>query len=115
MKIKYLLVLLFLFCLSCRDKKMPDEKFDKTRWATKIDEEYPYRNSMLNDLMMHHELHGVKRDSILDMLGAPTRSDTFYLFYRIAQEHLGSLPIHTKTLVIKFKSDSTVEWRKIHE
>ena len=94
---------------------MKPQKFDKTKWSTRDEQDYPYRDNMLNDLMTNQRLHGLKRDSLINLLGAPDRLDSSYLFYRIAQERVGSFPIHTKTLVIKLTKDSTVEWRKIHQ
>ena len=70
---------------------------------------------MLKDLMTNHELHGVKKDELVNLLGPPTRTDSSYLFYLIVQERFGFLTLHTKTLVIKLADDSTVTWLKIHE
>ena len=115
MKIKYLLILFLSVCFSCKPKRQPDEKFDKAKWAVNVDDEYLYRNLMINDLMSHHELHGLKKDKIIEMLGEPNRIDSSYLFYTVFWDHIGPLTVHTKTLVIKFGNDRTVEWRKIHE
>ncbi len=119
MKIKKLLILFCLCFLACNNAKLENqakqEKFDKVKWATKDKMDYPYRDNMLNDVMSHYELHGLKKDSLINLFGSPDRSDSSYLFYTIAQERLGFFPIHTKTLVIKLTKDKTVEWRKIHE
>ena len=104
-----------LCCLSCHHAKQPEkETFDKTKWAIKVDADYPYRDKMLTNLMTY-ELHGIKQDSILKLLGTPDNVDTDYIFYNIAQERMSGFTLHTKTLVIKFKKDSTLEWRKIHQ
>lgn len=113
MQIKKLLLLLLLCCVAC--KRVSEEKFDTVKWKTKHEMDYPYRNNMLNDLMAHYELHGLKLDELVALLGYPDRSDSGYLFYTIAQERWGFFPLHTKTLVIKLTRDSAVEWRKIHE
>jgi hypothetical protein len=83
----------------------------------KNEKTYPYRDQMLKDLIADRRLTGIKRDSILRMLGEPTRTDSNYLFYTVAQEFLGKIPVplHTRSLVIKFTGDSTVQWVKIHE
>jgi len=96
------------------DKNNP-VKFDKTKWLTKEDDAYPYRNEMLDDLINNITLKGLKKDELIDLLGPPTRTDADYLFYTIAQPHIGILTLSNKSLVIKLTSDSTVEWRKIHE
>jgi hypothetical protein len=118
MQTRNLLVLLVLLCLACKHKEGnagKQQKFDKIKWSATKDGEYINRNQMLKDLIENYEWHGLKEDSILHLLGSPDRIDTGYLFYTIAQEHIGSFPLHTKTLVIKFSKDSTVLWRKIHE
>ena len=111
---------LFLCFLSCHNTKQDDikpEKFDKTKWATNNEEEYPYRDLMLTDLIEHQKLKGLKKQEALDLLGEPNKTDNGYLFYTIARQHLGNTPflLHTKTLVLKLNADSAVEWRKIHE
>lgn len=115
MQIRSLIPALLLFCVACKNKKHESpEKFDKTKWAVQDDMNYPYREAMLNDLMNSYELHGVRKDSVYNLLGSPDRADSDYLFYKVAQQRLGYFIVHTKTLVIKLAHD-TVEWRKIHE
>lgn len=92
-----------------------EKKFNKIKWGTKDDKDYPYRDKMLDDLISNVNLKGLKKEEVINMLGQPDRIDNSYLFYRIAQKRMGFFPLHTKTLVIKLTSDSTVEWRKIHE
>ena len=115
MKLTNILLLFILCCFSCKSTKHQEEKFEKTKWATKIDEDYPYRDKMLKDVMANQIPHGLKRSEVINLLGQPSRTDTFYLFYKIVQQRLGAFIFHTKTLVIKLNKDSTVEWRKIHE
>lgn len=114
------LLLLFFACLiACKNSTSGDNRqklaFERIKWTTKDGLDYPYRDKMLDDLMNHYELHGVKKDSLLRLLGSPDRIDSNYLFYQISQQRVGLFPIHTKTLVIKLNSDSALEWRKIHE
>ena len=122
MRSRILLLLFTLSCLACKntgndsfDKK--EEKFDKLKWAIKKENEYPYRDRMLKDFITNYKLSGLKKAAIIDLLGEPSRRDTGYLFYLVSRDFLGSFPVpfHTKTLVIKLKADSTVEWRKIHQ
>jgi len=90
-------------------------KFDKTKWQAKENDTYPYRDQMLDDLIRNVTLKGLKKNELIDLLGQPTRTDAGYLFYTVAQPHLGIVPLSNKSLVIKLSRDSTVEWRKIHE
>lgn len=115
--ILYILILTTFF--SCKN---PHQKstiqslpFDKTKWAIGTNQEYPYRDAMLPDFIEHYEIHGITKDSIIGLLGIPNRTDSGYLYYRIAQQKIGFFPLHTKTLVIKLNNDSLVEWRKIHQ
>jgi hypothetical protein len=124
MRIRYLLTLFLLCCLACNNIKESDKaksetkntiEFDRIKWEKKHDKDYPYRDKMLNDLMTNYELQGVKKDSLVKLLGSPDRIDSSYLFYRIAQKRLGFFPLHTTTLVIKLANDSTVKWVRIHK
>ncbi|MDB5200926.1 MAG: hypothetical protein JWQ27_335 [Ferruginibacter sp.] len=116
--------LFFLLCISgllfsCHNNKAAQEttqeKFDQAKWNEREADDYPYRDKMLTDLLGSKRLKGMQRDTVLAILGEPTRSDSGYLFYRVSQEKLGPLTLHAKTLVIKFAGDSLVEWTKIHE
>ena len=109
------LPLLFWSCSNTTGEAGKLLKFDKNKWAVKQDPDYPYRDKMLSDFMTNYKLHDLKKDSLIHLLGLPDRTDNGYLFYRIAQQRLGIVPLHTKTLVVKLTKDSTVEWRKIHE
>jgi hypothetical protein len=120
------LLLSFFFGMSCNTGTREDNvsagiapetrmEFESTKWKEKKDRDYPHRAAMLDDLVDNEKLKKLKRDEVINMLGEPDRSDTLYLFYRVAQKRLYSWPIHTTTLVIKFKEDSTVHWVKIHQ
>ncbi|HEU5053349.1 MAG TPA: hypothetical protein VFT78_09560 [Hanamia sp.] len=111
----FLLLLITLFIFSCKPQVQRPQKFDKEQWALKKENVHPYRNSMLKDLMNSYDLHGVNKDSVFNLLGSPDRSDNGYLFYGINCQQIGLFTLHTKTLVIKLKPDSTVEWLKIHQ
>ena len=118
MQIRKLLLTFFIASVGCQNKDgQPEQKFDRIKWATKHDREYPYRDKILNDLITNHKLHGIRHDSVLYLLGQPNRTDNGHLFYTIEQKFFPntSWPLHTRTLVIKLARDSTVEWRKIHE
>lgn len=112
-----IMVLLFLASCSSSDQKEStkvDNKFDKQKWAELYDSEFIYRQDMLDDLISNYLQHGMKQDSVMRLLGEPDRIDNGHLFYKISQKKLGFFPLATKTLVIKFKQDSTLEWRKVH-
>lgn len=109
MKTKIYILLLSLCCFACN--KVREEKvvtsttsemaFDKTKWNTKSGTDYPFRNELLKKLRETDTLRHLKQEEIIALLGEPDRIDKEYLFYKIAQKHIGILPVHTKTLVIK--------------
>lgn len=100
--------------MACKQTKQHEEKFDKIKWATQVDKDYPYRDDMLKDLITNGKLHGMNVANLLNLLGKPTRTDSGYLFYMVSQQRLGLFPLHTKSLVIKLSKD-TVLWVKTHE
>lgn len=89
--------------------------FDKTKWAIKKGENYPYRDSMLNDLIETKLVKGLKPNKVIELLGDPERIDTNFMFYLISQEKLGFWPLHKKSLVLELGSDSTVKYNWIHQ
>jgi hypothetical protein len=120
MKIRILMLFLFICCFSCKntsEETIEKEKrelknqmaFDKTKWKTKDGMDYAYRNKMLPYLMSNDTLKRLKKDGVIDLLGQPDRIDNEYLFYTIVQERIQFFPLHTKTLVIKLSNDGTVK------
>lgn len=116
MKTRIYIVLLSLCCLACNNNSVDkserpeaisstDMTFNQTKWNTKDGNDYPYRDKMLEDLRSSDTLRHLKKEEVIALLGQPDRMDKNYLFYRIAQEHIGLLPLHTKTLVIKLAKD----------
>ena len=126
MKTKIWIVFILLGCFACKnnsdENRVTENKenesemvFDKTKWKTKINLDYPYRDIMLNSLFVNDTLKKLKKQEVLNMLGKPDRIDSLYLFYRITQERISFFPLHTKTLVIKLSKDNTVKSVMIHE
>lgn len=102
---------------SCNNKKTDENiyvKFDKLKWQTKEDDTYPYRDAMLEDLIDSVALKGIPYDSLINILGQPDRVNDGHLYYNVSRKEIGVVTLGTKTFVIKLKTDSTVEWRKIH-
>ncbi len=125
MQIRFTLVVIFLVCLGCNRnaEKVAEDlkgtttevKFDKTKWGTKEDSDYPYREIMLHDIVYNDSIRELTKDELLELLGEPDRSNEGHLYYMISQRKLGFWPIKTKTLVIKLTEDNTIDWIKIHE
>jgi len=115
---KNLFFILLISVISCKNKTndKEEQKFNRSKWVIKEGKNYLYRDKMLNDVVYNIKLKGFRKDSVLQLLGQPDRTDTNYFFYIIDQHFFGDVPvpISTKSLVIKFIND-TVEWRKIKE
>lgn len=126
MKANIVSIFLIACCLSCntnREERSENEKntpgsemsFDREKWRVKEGKDYPFREGMLNYLLYNDTLRSQNKYELLDLLGEPDRTNDNYLYYMIEQKRLGSWPVHTKTLVIKFTNDYSIEWIKIHE
>lgn len=125
MRIALFTGMLLLCCYACSDDKTSESdpqiqdseselKFEKSRWSSKDGRDYPFRDQMLSGLIYNDTVRTLNKSEILELLGEPERSSEGHLYYMVAQKRIGSWPLHTKSLVIKFSSD-TIEWMKIHE
>jgi hypothetical protein len=126
MKTRVFIAFLFVCFISCssnREENVENEKntsdsemtFDKEKWRAKDGKDYLFRDRMLNDIAYNDSVRSQNKIEILDLLGEPDRSNENHLYYLIAETRLGFWPLHTKTLVIKFSDDSTIDWIRIHE
>jgi len=113
------IILLFLILTACER----DRKFDKTIWLKQSDvHQYPYRNSMCEDLVKNHKLRGLSYKQLVNLIGEPEKSiidEPNSIYYEILTEYGSDIdPIKTKTLIFKLNSDSTIldfkieEWKK---
>ena len=118
--------ILLVFCLSCNSDRSKDGGngtnppdtdivFDKERWREKEGEDYPFRDQMFRDVLYNDTVRFLGKEELLDLLGEPDRTNENHLYYEITQKRLGSWPLFTKTMVIKFSDSDSIEWIKIHE
>ena len=125
---RFTIFLLFLFISSCSCNKESEEKsspkevsnlteisFDQAKWKVKKGYSYPYRDRMLNNVIYNDSLRSLKKSAIIKELGEPTRINNEYVYYLIEKNKVLFMTLNSKTLVIKFKEDDTVDWMKIHE
>ena len=126
MKIKILIIFLFIFCFACKTggvDNVENQKnnqgneilFDKEKWKTKDGKDYTFRYKMLNDIIYNDTIRTLNKDKLLDLLGEPDYSREGHLYYRINETRLGNWTLKTKTMVIKLVDDKSIEWIKIHE
>src|ERR1700761_3763887 len=114
-------ILLFgiIFFVSCNSHGF-QSKFDRKKWGTKEDWDYPYRDEMLEDLIKHHQLKGLSIRRLEDSLGyLENFTDTDSLYYQVLMDFGSDIdPVHTKYLTFKLNKDSIVtdfsvkEWEK---
>lgn len=128
MKIVFIAILSLSCCMACtsdvesssEDMQVDTNReltFDKERWRIKDGEDYPFRESMLYDVVYNDTVRTLNKEEILELLGEPSyyRDDQSYLYYEIAHKRLFSLSLHTKTMVVKLSEDDSIDWIKIHE
>src|SRR6476620_12023054 len=111
------IALVFIF-FSCKDtvEESPKKTFDKELWNGKdVEDNYSYRDDMLNDLVYNVKLKGLNKQEVTAMLGEADRTNEDYLYYEILSKEVGIFPLHKKFLVLKFDKNNTVEWRKIKD
>ncbi|KAA3636529.1 MAG: hypothetical protein DWQ02_08120 [Bacteroidetes bacterium] len=123
--IVFLLITGFLSCRSdSNDQTEADHNnsntemvFDQEKWKMMEGEDYPFRESMLNDIVYNDTIRTLNRPEILALLGEPSyyRADSNFLYYTITQKRLGTWPLRTKTMVVKFSGSDDIEWIKIAE
>lgn len=108
-----LLLLFLLFCTACSNKDeapKPNIKFERTKWDTKDGVKYTYREQMINDLLNNYNGPGVKKNSVLHLLGEPdVIEEDIFMLYHYEQKHFGSFVLSTQSLVIELATDSTVK------
>ena len=107
-----LLFFLLLFGSACsnKDEVKADIKFERAKWDIKDDDIYTYRKQMVNDLLTNYKWAGIKKDSVIKLLGEPDEieEDTF-LIYNFNQSPFGFAPFSSKQFIIELAADSTVK------
>jgi hypothetical protein len=115
MKTKNQILFILLLCVACVSEPENEMTFDKTKWAEKEGEDYPYRNLMLSNVIYNDTIRNLNKNDVLNLLGEPDRINEGYIYYMINQKRLVFWPLHSKFLVFKFKDKNTIDWIKIHE
>jgi hypothetical protein len=111
---KRLLLIALIGLFSCKD--FEQIKFDKGKWRTKDDMEFPYRNKMLKDLTTNYKLVGLKHSEIIELLGEPNFSDSSSFAYQVIEDYGSDIdPVYTKNLDFEFSKDSMITAFKIEE
>ncbi len=77
MRTKVFIGFLLIRCLACDhrvkgnadDAPVNEMHFDATKWKTEVDKDYPYRDSMLKDLMEDDSIRQLNGNEVLALLG----------------------------------------------
>ena len=117
MSLKTLLLLFPILLVSCqkfeseKDHQPPPvvETFESEKWKIREGEAYPYRASMLGDLMTTDTLRHKTLDEVKELLGEPTRINEGYVYYTVAENKIGLMTLNIKALVLKLSDDGKVE------
>ncbi|MES2645515.1 MAG: hypothetical protein V4717_01475 [Bacteroidota bacterium] len=115
------IVLLYFICLvaittACGHR----QKFEKQKWNEQNETgEYPFRQSMLNDLMEHHGLKGKSYYDVIDLVGEPEKkrnNKSRGLYYNILKKvNQKDEPVYIKNLILRLTWDSVVDELAIEE
>jgi len=117
------LFILFFGCKSDSEKNVENQKnnkesemiFDKEKWKIKDGKDYLFRDKMINDVLYNDTIRMLNKEQLLIQLGNPDYIREGHLYYRIHETRIAYWTLKTKTMVIKLKGNSSVEWIKIHE
>ena len=90
-------------------------EFDEVKWKEKKGLTYPYRDSMLADIVFNDSLRALSKADFINALGEPDRVNGDYLYYTIHRKRLGTWTLRQKSLVVLYEGDSTLVWMKIYE
>ena len=106
-QLRYLILATTVFLLACNSNSQM--AFDSAKWLQKDSTGYPFRDLMLNDLTTQHQLKGLTKQELIELLG---RSENSWeidkeLFYPIVRRY--DEPVHIKWLAIRLDSKSKVE------
>ncbi len=115
--------LLILFVCISLNACSNNKKFNKTQWLQMEDvQQYPFRQSMLQDLTTNYKLKGLTSKQLFNLIGEPQKNlvgDSNEMDYQIHTEYGTDIdPIHTITLAFTIDKDSIIlgyriiEWKK---
>lgn len=92
-------------------------KFDRNKWLQEEDGFFPYRNSMIDDLIKSYKLKGKSLKEIVSLLGQPQSpaDSIFNIFYNVDVKYSGIDPSYTKSLSLQLNKDTIVENFEVEE
>lgn len=109
-------LVLCLGLVGCDSKTNTELTFDPNAWKNAVGAQTELRNKMLRDLLAKHNIVGMSKHEVIELLGEPDRKDRFSsdsgesdFNYNLGPETGGFISIDSDWLTIKFKGDSAIE------
>ena len=113
MRLLNILLLTVIFVGGCKSKgdetPKPDMAFDKSKWNLKSGNgDYTFRSQMVKDILKNYNWAGVKKDSLLQMLGQPNlvEEGSFVYYYEMKPGFIGS---SIEAIKFQVAADSTIK------
>lgn len=105
-----------MICVACHSDNttIRTTKFDQEKWRLKDGNDYLYRAYMVEDIVYNDTIRNVDQKRIIHLLGEPDYIKEEHYYYRISETRIANWPLKTKTMVIRFKIDKSIDWIKIH-
>lgn len=109
--------------IGCNNVTRYGTKFNKSQWDSVGDlHSYPYRESMVEDLIAHHKIKGLTYHQLIDSLGQPDNYGDIHdsIRYDIVTNYGYLDPKSGKYLAIGLNKDSVatglkvVDWKNRH-
>jgi len=115
-KLKIPVVFCFLILASLAGCKRTNGVFTTQKWLEGDGLKFPLRDELLDDLVQHHKLKGVKYNEIQHLLGYPDGQDSESFYYQVV-ETLTNMhkPEHIKKLVFYMGKDSVITRFEVYD
>ncbi len=114
-KILSVLLVTVLTTISCHQQI----KFDKEKWLQADDlMTFPNRSYMVDDLIKNRNFKGKNLNSVVNLLGQPQYAldSGMEIGYKIEEDFGSDIdPVYTKTLLVHFDKDTTVDTIRLKE
>jgi len=111
-------LVLCLGLVGCDSKTNTKPTFDPNAWKNAVGAQSELRNKMLRDLLAKHNIVGMSKHEVIELLGEPERKDRFSsasgesdFNYNLGPETESFIPIDSDWLTIKFKEDGAIDVR----
>jgi hypothetical protein len=103
MKFSFILLVIFLFATGCK------RDFDRKEWLEGDGISFPYRESIVGDLLEQHPLKGLTYKQMTGLLGTPQGNTKTGVYYEIKVDYSPKAdPDDSKYLICHLNKDSVI-------